>query len=82
MDCHSAFRPFTWCQGETLGELIEPERVKKIEADFEKRLERERKNKAKRLSRNPFLEDTDLKKSDIEEVYGDDVSSSYLICHK
>ena len=74
--------PFTWCQGETLGELIEPERVKKIEADFEKRLERERKNKEKRLSRNPFLEDTDLKKSDIEEVYGDDVSSSCLICHK
>ena len=74
--------PFTWCQGETLGELIEPERVEKIEADFEKRLERERKNKEKRLSRNPFLEDTDLKKSDIEEVYGDDVSSSCLICHK
>ena len=37
--------------------------------------------KAKRLARNPFLNE-DTKKLDIEEVYGDDVSSSCLICHK
>ena len=74
--------PFTWVQKETLGDLIKPERVKKIKEDFKIRLERERKNKQKRLSRNPFLEDNTFKRSDIEEVYGDDISSSCLICHK
>ena len=74
--------PFTWVQKETLGDLIKPERVKKIKEDFKIRLERERKNKQKRLSRNPFLEENTVKRSDIEEVYGDDISSSCLICHK
>ena len=42
--------PFTWVQKETLGDLIKPERVKKIKEDFRLRLERERKNKQKRIS--------------------------------
>ena len=74
--------PFTWVQKETLGDLIKPERVKKIKEDFKIRLERERKNKQKRLSRNPFLDQDKIKVSDIEEVYGDDISSSCLVCHK
>jgi hypothetical protein len=74
--------PFTWVQKETLGDLIKPERVKKIKEDFKIRLERERKNRDKRLSRNPFLEESSVRQSDIEEVYGDDISSSCLICHK
>ena len=74
--------PFTWVQKETLGDLIKPERVKKIKEDFKIRLERERKNKQKRLSRNPFLDQDKIKLSDIEEVYGDDISSSCLVCHK
>jgi len=73
--------PFTWVQGTTLDELVAPKRAKQIEEDFQKRLEREKKLKAKRLARNPFLNE-DTKKLDIEEVYGDDVSSSCLICHK
>ena len=74
--------PFTWVQKETLGDLIKPERVKKIKEDFKIRLERERKNKQKRLSRNPFLDKDKINVSDIEEVYGDDISSSCLVCHK
>ena len=66
---------------ETLGDLIKPERVKKIKEDFKIRLEGE-ENKQKRLSRNPFLDQDKVKLSDIEEVYGDDISSSCLVCHK
>ena len=34
--------PFTWTQGEPLSELMKPERIAQIKADFEKRKERER----------------------------------------
>ena len=34
--------PFTWSERESLVDLEKPERVSEIEADYEKRLERER----------------------------------------
>lgn len=42
---------YTWCQGESLEELIQPERVKKIKSDYVKRMERKSKNQS------PYLVD-------------------------
>ncbi len=68
--------PFTWSQGESLTELIAPDRVEQIKADYEKRRERLRKNR--RI--NPLSANT---AETIDDVYGiDEVSSSCVICHK
>lgn len=68
--------PFTWSQGESLTELIAPERVEQIKADFEKRRERLRRNR--RI--NPLSANT---AETIDDVYGiDEGSSSCVICHK
>ena len=68
--------PFTWSQGESLTELIAPERVDAIKADYEKRRERLRRNR--RI--NPLSANT---ADTIDDVYGvDEGSSSCVICHK
>lgn len=68
--------PFTWSQGESLTELIEPARVAAIKADYEKRRERLRRNR--RI--NPLSANT---AETIDDVYGiDEGSSSCVICHK
>ena len=68
--------PFTWSQGESLTELIDPTRVAAIKADYEKRRERLRRNR--RI--NPLSANT---AETIDDVYGiDDGSSSCVICHK
>jgi len=68
--------PFTWSQGESLTELIAPERVEAIKADYEKRRERLRRNR--RI--NPLSANT---AETIDDVYGiDEGSSSCVICHK
>jgi 3'-phosphoadenosine 5'-phosphosulfate sulfotransferase (PAPS reductase)/FAD synthetase len=68
--------PFTWSQGESLTELIEPDRVTQIKVDYEKRRERLRKNR--RI--NPLSANT---AETIDDVYGiDEGSSSCVICHK
>lgn len=68
--------PFTWSQGESLTELIAPNRVEQIKADYEKRRERLRKNR--RI--NPLSANT---AETIDDVYGiDEGSSSCVICHK
>lgn len=68
--------PFTWSQGESLTELIEPTRVAAIKADYEKRRERLRRNR--RI--NPLSANT---AETIDDVYGiDEGSSSCVICHK
>jgi 3'-phosphoadenosine 5'-phosphosulfate sulfotransferase (PAPS reductase)/FAD synthetase len=68
--------PFTWSQGESLTELIAPDRVEQIKADYEKRRERLRKNR--RI--NPLSANT---AETIDDVYGiDEGSSSCVICHK
>ena len=66
--------PFTWSQGESLDELTQPERVKQIKDDYEKRLERA---KAKR-QQNPLRDEAD--ELDIDELYGQ--AKSCLACHK
>ncbi|OUR79624.1 hypothetical protein A9Q83_04295 [Alphaproteobacteria bacterium 46_93_T64] len=65
--------PFTWCQGESLAELIKPERVVQIETDHEKRLARMRAN----IQKNPLRENEPI---DIDDLYGQ--SKMCLACHK
>ena len=68
--------PFTWSQGESLTELIEPDRVAIIKADYEKRRERLRRNRRV----NPLSANT---AETVDDVYGiDEGSSSCVICHK
>jgi 3'-phosphoadenosine 5'-phosphosulfate sulfotransferase (PAPS reductase)/FAD synthetase len=68
--------PFTWSQGESLTELIAPERVDAIKADYEKRRDRLRRNR--RI--NPLSANT---AETIDDVYGiDEGASSCVICHK
>lgn len=68
--------PFTWSQGESLTELIEPERVAMIKADYEKRRERLRRNRRV----NPLSANT---AETVDDIYGiDEGSSSCVICHK
>jgi hypothetical protein len=68
--------PFTWSHGESLTELIEPDRVAQIKADYEKRRERLRRNR--RI--NPLSANT---AETIDDVYGiDEGSNSCVTCHK
>lgn len=66
--------PFTWCQGESLDELEQPERVKQILYDHKKRLLRRRS----RIKPNPLRPDEDP--LDIDDLYGQ--SKVCLTCHK
>lgn len=68
--------PFTWSQGESLTELIEPARVDQIKVDYQKRRER--------LFRNRRVNPLSAKTAEtIDDVYGiDEGSSSCVICHK
>lgn len=69
--------PFTWSDRESLAELERPERVTEIEADYERRLARE---KARR-PRNPLR--VGLEDIEIDEAYGTaEVAASCVICHK
>lgn len=69
--------PFTWSQGESLAELSRPERIKQIKADYEKRLERERK----RIRINPLR--VGLERIDMDDLYGaDEGNGSCSICTK
>lgn len=65
--------PFTWTQGESLSELVKPERVAQIEADHEKRLARQRAN----VQENPLRPNEPV---DIDDLYGQ--SKVCLACHK
>lgn len=66
--------PFTWSEHESLEDLAKPERIEQIKKDYEKRLERIKKQ---RMS-NPLRPDT----NDIEmdDLYGK--SKVCLACHK
>ncbi len=69
--------PFTWSQGESLTELVKPDRVEQIKADYEKRRER----LLRRRPANP-LADPDAP-IDINDVYGiDEAGSTCVTCHK
>jgi hypothetical protein len=67
--------PFTWSEGEPLSELENPVRVKEIEAEHEKRLERFRKKARQNV--NPLRPGEPL---DIDDLYGQ--SKVCLACHK
>jgi len=68
--------PFTWSQGESLSELIEPDRVKQIEQDYERRLERLRK-------RRPVNPLSGKDPSTVDDVYGiEEAAAGCVICHK
>ena len=66
--------PFTWCQGESLDELSQPERVAQIKQDHLERVERMRS----KIQPNPLRPDEDP--LDIDDVYGK--AKACLACHK
>lgn len=66
--------PFTWVQGESLDELIKPERIQQIKEDYDKRLARMKK----KIQKNPLRDYDD--EIDIDELYGH--SKVCLACHK
>lgn len=65
--------PFTWSEHESLEELARPERVAQIRKDYQKRLERLKKQRLK----NPLRENDPV---DFDELYGK--SKVCLACHK
>lgn len=68
--------PFTWSQGESLTELVEPKRVAQIKSDYEKRLERLRRNRQV----NPL---SGKAPDSIDDVYGiEEAAGGCVICHK
>jgi Phosphoadenosine phosphosulfate reductase family len=69
--------PFTWSEDESLEKLEHPERIRAIEADYERRLARERA----RRPVNPLREG--LEPVEIDDAYGTpEVAGSCLVCHK
>lgn len=69
--------PFTWSQGESLTELVEPDRVAQIRSDYERRRERLRKRRPVNPLSGRLPEET------IDDVYGvDEVEGGCVICHK
>lgn len=68
--------PFTWSQGESLPDLIRPERAEQIKLDYERR--RERLGRRRRV--NPLA---DPAIDTIDDVYGiDEAAGGCVICHK
>jgi 3'-phosphoadenosine 5'-phosphosulfate sulfotransferase (PAPS reductase)/FAD synthetase len=68
--------PFTWSQGESLTQLIAPERIEQIKTDYEKRRERLRRKRPV----NPL---SGKSPDSIDDVYGiDEASGGCVICHK
>jgi hypothetical protein len=66
--------PFTWSEGESLEELIKPERVEEIRSDHQKRLAR------LRLKVHPNPLRSDCEPLDIDDLYGQ--AKVCLACHK
>jgi len=66
--------PFTWSENESLEELSRPERIERIKQDYEKRLDRLKKQKQVNPLR-PIQNEID-----IDELYGQ--SKVCLACHK
>lgn len=69
--------PFTWSSGESLPDLIRPERVAQIKSDYEKRLERLRRNRKVNPLSGKAPDPT------VDDVYGvDEAAGGCVICHK
>ena len=68
--------PFTWSQGESLTDLIEPTRLKQIKADYDRRRERLRRNRRV----NPL---SGRSVDTVDDVYGiEEAAGGCVICHK
>lgn len=67
--------PFTWSQGESLEELAQPDRIRHIEAEHEKR----RQRYLARRSKNPLSVHSTIRE---EEILGAGAETACLICHK
>lgn len=68
--------PFTWSSGESLSELVEPDRVAQIKADYEKRLARLRRARPV----NPL---SARSPESVDDVYGiEEAAAGCVICHK
>jgi 3'-phosphoadenosine 5'-phosphosulfate sulfotransferase (PAPS reductase)/FAD synthetase len=69
--------PFTWTQGEPLGELEKPARVIQIVTDYERRKQRDLASRPV----NPLRPADNIE--DIDEIYGEDEGGgACAICHK
>ena len=66
--------PFTWSQGESLEELVQPERIAQVEEDHQKRLERMRS----KFQPNPLR--PNVEPVDIDDLYGQ--AKACIACHK
>lgn len=66
--------PFTWSEHESLEDLSKPERIEQIKQDYEKRLERIKKQRMA----NPLR--PDINNIDMDDLYGK--SKVCLACHK
>jgi len=68
--------PFTWSQGESLPELIRPERAEQIRLDYERRRERLKR-------RRPVNPLADATLDTIDDVYGiNEAAGGCVVCHK
>jgi 3'-phosphoadenosine 5'-phosphosulfate sulfotransferase (PAPS reductase)/FAD synthetase len=69
--------PFTWTQGEPLGDLEKPARVIQIVTDYERRKQRELANRPV----NPLRPIENIE--DIDELFGEDEGGgACVVCHK
>lgn len=69
--------PFTWTQGEPLGELEKPARVIQIVTDYERRKQRDLASRPV----NPLRPTDNIE--DIDEIYGEDEGGgACVVCHK
>ncbi len=69
--------PFTWSHGEPLSKLEDPERIRQIEEDFEKRKARNK------LRQEKFSNPLRANLVDIDDIYdSDEGNGSCNICHK
>lgn len=69
--------PFTWTQGEPLGELEKPARIIQIVTDYERRKQRDLANRPVNPLRPVVTHE------DIDEIYGEDEGGgACVVCHK
>lgn len=69
--------PFTWTQGEPLGELEKPARIIQIVTDYERRKQRDLANRPVNPLRPVETHE------DIDEIYGEDEGGgACVVCHK
>lgn len=66
--------PFSWVEGESLDELLQPSRVEQIKQDYEERLARAKTKRKNNPLRNKSVE------FDLDDLYGK--SKMCLACHK